>query len=273
MVKKHHPTCILDNQKVEVIRNSNNHIIAIIIDNASYRFNLDDNGNVLGYSLDYLEPLLYVNLEGTYDVNMDQMSSTLIQKQLIPSNQPYNQSPWNIFGTESIGVSSSNTVDWVLVSFRAGLTASTEVTTAAAIVLSNGKLEFSTTAFMANLTDDSYYVVIEHRNHMAVMSPTPVQVKYDRMSHDFRSENSYLAGGSGQKQMTNGKWTMFAGNGEQIADVSGYDINGLDHASWLPQNGLFNVYGLGDYNLDADVNGADRLLWNGNNGIFSKVPK
>jgi len=148
MIKKHHPTCILDNQKVEVIRNSNNHIIAIIIDNASYRFNVDANGNVLGYSLDYLEPMLYVNLEGTYDVNTDQMSSTLFQKQLIPSNQPYNQSPWNYFGTESIGVSSSNTVDWVLVSFRAGLTASTEVTTAAAIVLSNGKLEFSTTAFM-----------------------------------------------------------------------------------------------------------------------------
>jgi len=65
----------------------------------------------------------------------------------------------------------------------------------------------------------------------------------------------------GQKQLADGTWTMYAGDGNQT-DFPSYDITGN-----------FDIYSIPDYNLDGDVNGADKSLWDANNGVSSRVPK
>jgi len=108
---------------------------------------------------------------------------------------------------------------------------------------------------------------------MAIMSSQPISVSNNRLTYDFRTADSYIAGsGIGQKQLVSGTWGMVAGD-MNPADAGGYDINGSDKAVWQIDNGLFNVYLPSDLNHDGDVNGADNVLWSYNNGAFSTVPK
>ena len=54
--------------------------------------------------------------EGAYSGGI--MSTYLNVGGLIPLSQPYNTSPWNYSGTESVSSIPSNVVDWVLVELR-----------------------------------------------------------------------------------------------------------------------------------------------------------
>ncbi len=217
-------------------------------------------------------------LEGAYNAATNLMAASLLQKNLLPDLQPYGTAPWSYNGTEGQGWASAdypaNSIDWVKVSFRNGTPASTEVKATAAVLTEDGCLFFPDTDIIETTDQTPYYIVVEHRNHIGAMSATPVQVTGNMLTYDFRNENSYFnSTGSGQKELVPGVWGLFSGDGDQLADPVGYDINGSDYVTWLPQNGIFNSYELGDYNLDGEVTAADKILWNINNGIFSNLDK
>lgn len=223
-----------------------------------------------------IQPEICLWMEGAYDNGS--LQTVLLQKGLLPSGHPYNTAPWNYPGTEgqnwTIADYPSNSVDWVKVGFRTGISSSSTVATAAAVIQSDGCLVFPDPNVLTTADGSAFYIVIEHRNHLAVMSPSSVVVSGTDLIYDFRNSNSYTTGaGFGQKEISPGVWAMYAGDGEQVLDGAGYDINGSDQATWLPQNGLFNVYRIGDYNLDGEVTGADKIYWNGNNGIYSGVER
>ena len=47
----------------------------------------------------------------------------------------------------------------------------------------------------------------EHRNHLIVMSPTPVPIVNGRLTHDFTQSDSYISLiGHGQKEMSDGSF-------------------------------------------------------------------
>ncbi len=215
-------------------------------------------------------------LEGAYNQSKSSMTARLLQMNLLPSLQPYSSPPWNYPGTEGQGWSTAdyptNTVDWVKVSFRTGVTKSTEVAATAAVLLEDGSMFFPNTRVLNPSMGNSFYVVVEHRNHIGAMSSSPVSIVNNKLSYDFRNENSYVLG-FGQKELTLGVWGLFGGDGDQLNQPVGFDINGQDNTLWNPNNGFFNIYLEWDYNLDGDINGADKILWNGNNGIFSTLER
>jgi len=225
----------------------------------------------------YLDPNICLWLEGAYDESSGKMSTNLAQKDLLPSGHPYQQPPWNYPGAEGAGWTISDypagSVDWVLVSLRTAPSPSTEVAITAAILREGGCLVFPKQKAFPTSLGNSFYIVVEHRNHLAVMSPTAVTVNGGALTYDFRTANSYINGsGYGQKAQSNlSAWMLFSGDGDQISDLSGYDINGVDKAAWMPKNGLYNIYDAVDFNLDGEVSGADRVLWSYNNGIFSTL--
>lgn len=221
----------------------------------------------------FIAPNICLWMEGAYDLNANQMTSFLTQRSLLPMTQPYNTAPWNYSGSEALTTVPSPTVDWVKASFRTDPSKSSEVLAAAAILQEDGCLIFPEEDFFPENLGTSFYVVVEHRNHIGIMSPGSVNVSQGTITYDFRSGDSYANGGQGQKQLVSGVWAMFAGDGDQLQDLNGYDINGIDNASWLPQNGGFNVYAAGDYNLDGEVSGLDRILWAGNNGVYSSLDR
>jgi len=208
--------------------------------------------------------------------------------QFTPAGQPYNQAPWLHFGTEGdtflqgdapvTGRNAnypSTVVDWVLVSLRADVSASSTVGSAAALLHNDGSVEFIEGFGICGVDPaEDYFVVIEHRNHLIAMSHLQLPILNGTISYDFRAHNSYRRIlGSGQKEITPGVYAMFAGNGDQSsAPFDSRDINPNDLTKFLIDNGLTSSYFLRDHNLSGDVNVGDKALFLINNGIFSDVP-
>ena len=241
-----------------------------------------------------------VFLEGPYDVDQGRMTTTLSNLGYLPgqtpstffgiateAGQPYDRSPWFHFGAEGdnfiqedevVGLNAnypSTTVDWVLVSLRADASAESTVGTVTGLLQENGEIEFIEGFNICNLdpTED-YYVVIEHRNHLIVMSHIEVPIVNGTITYDFRNRNSFRRIlGSGQKEISPGVYCMIAGNGDQdTRAIDSRDINPNDLAQWLIDNGLSSGYFLRDFNLSGDVNVSDKGLFLINNGLFSDVP-
>jgi hypothetical protein len=201
-----------------------------------------------------------------------------------PAGQPYNVAPWNYSGTEGATYNSygnpnpgtanypSTVVDWVLVSLRETYDGA-PVCMKAALLHNDGHVEFVNGGFDCCDLDmsNAYYLVIEHRNHLLVMSQTAVQVVNGTLTCDFRHTQSY---GNGQKQILPGTYAMFAGNGDQTQEsFSPTDINFDDATYWGSQNGTTGRYRNGDYNLNGDCNYNDRTTFEFNNGMFTSVPR
>ncbi len=229
-------------------------------------------------------------LEGAYDNNTGQMTTNLHSRGLLPgqtpvsplatptpAGQPYQIAPWNYTGTEGAGWTDADYIgdetDWVLISFRTGIEKSTEVAQTAALIMKDGVVELIDRCALSSSITGPLYIVLEHRNHIGIMTPQPVNIVGGILMYDFRTSDSYRDQTSfGQKQLPNGEWAMFAGDADQT-DFPSFDITGTDKTEWFDSNGVFDYYLSPDFNLDGDVNGQDKSLWFENNGISSRVPK
>jgi hypothetical protein len=225
-----------------------------------------------------------VILEGPYNASTGLMGTTLNQRGLLPGQtpvgsfaiatpggQPYNVAPFNYAGTETMTAYPATVVDWVLVSLRTDITKASEVFKVAGLLHNDGRITFVNPCFQ--LPNGSYYVLVEHRNHMGVMTPTPVPVSAGKITYDFTAQQSYQLTNPpsfGQKPVLN-KFVMYAGDGQKTSVIDNYDINFKDSILWKSLSGSFDVYLLSDFNLDADSNFMDSSLWKSNSGRFSGI--
>jgi uncharacterized repeat protein (TIGR01451 family) len=240
-------------------------------------------------------------LEGPYDYDTERMSTDLNQLGYLPGQtpmtffgtpmnvgQPYNKAPWFYNGNEGdsfvqegvvVGTNGkypATATDWVLVSLRTDVTPESAVCTRAALLLRDGTIRFVEDFECCNIDPTlDYYLVIEHRNHLLVMSHIKVPVINGQISYDFRYHNSYRSiMGVGQKEVAPGVYAMFAGNGDQQTSASDdIDINANDLQQWIIDDGLNSSYFLRDFDLSGDVNVQDKGLLLENNGLFSDVPR
>jgi len=195
---------------------------------------------------------------------------------------PYGIFPWNYKGFEGYdlctkygqwGVAYEPTdVDWVLVSLRSKIEKDAEVFAFAGILTSDGiiRLDDPKTQ-ICDIGDGPFYVLVEHQNHLPVMSPEPVKIVDGALFYDFTLQNSWSVANSGQKQLPNGKWAAFAGNcTQQSIEVNPQydrnDIFGEDKILWQSSAGKFRLFHPADMNLDGDINGEDKALWFNNFG-------
>ena len=207
--------------------------------------------------------------------------------------QPYNVAPWNYFGNEGITFDSHNNTaegtanypstvtDWVLVSLRDTPEGTGgPVCRKAALLHNDGHIEFIGSGFDCCELDfnKKYYLVIEHRNHLIVMSHEALTISSGTLIYDFRNKQSYINDPYntgiflGQKQILPGVYAMFAGNGDQIATgKADTDITVDDRSLWQSENGIIGRYKNGDYNLNGDTNVNDRIVWEKNVGGFTSV--
>ncbi|MBE0639510.1 MAG: DNRLRE domain-containing protein [Bacteroidales bacterium] len=212
-----------------------------------------------------------------------------------PPGQPYNIPPWSYNGNEGEYYDSggdplngdanypATVVDWVLVSLRdnpAGTGG--PVCQAAALLHKDGTIEFvggGPACCDVNM-NTSYWVVVEHRNHLIVMSHESVAIVDGKIIYDFRIQQSYLNDPFGfgfyarQKEILSGKYAMYGGNGGQVVNAqSDTDITFDDRSFWEEANGIFGRYSNSDYNMNGDNNFNDRVMWEFNNGKFTSVPR
>ena len=98
-------------------------------------------------------------LEGPF--NGTEMNTTLNSNGYLPLSQPFNTTPWNYDGTESVAtIPNGNIVDWVYVEIRSALwpdsaTSETTFGRQAAFLLNSGKIV--STDGVSNLAFDTTY--------------------------------------------------------------------------------------------------------------------
>lgn len=199
-----------------------------------------------------------------------------------PPGNPYRGIPWNYDGSVAeenytgpyVNNDGLAVVDWVLVSLRSTPSKVDEFSIANGLLYEDGTIEFIKPCVLTSSDPSDVWIVVEHRNHMGVMSDSAVAVIDGMVEYDFRQTDSYkLPTSFGQSQLVPGVFAMYVGDGDQTADFPSYDINGLDNIIWTLQNGFFDQYLAGDYDMNGDVNGADIIIWSLNNGLSSAVPK
>lgn len=226
---------------------------------------------------------LYLLLEGPYQKGIGQMTTSLNQKGLLPgqtpinalgvatpARQPYYGAPWNYSGTETMSPYAANATDWILVSLRTSPNdPATTVFKAAAVLQKNGlSVVTGCPDKLKNYTN--YYVAVEHRNHVGIVSGTPALFIYDHFFYDFTIHQSYIPPGIssiGQKRFDN-RYMMYAGD---LQKTKLGEVNANDVIIWQQQNGQFARYLPSDANLDGEVNALDQMLWMVNNGLFTGI--
>jgi len=240
---------------------------------------------------DTIDLELRVILEGAYDPVDQRMNSALQEIGYLPgqapetlfgvatgSGQPYTTNPWAYNGVEGLNDGAieefypETTIDWILVSLRSGIEKSTELLRTAALLLDDGEVVIINPDPI-EVDDSECYVVIEHRNHLIVMSPQPVPVVNGRLAYNFTQSDSYVTLlGHGQKEMSDGTFAMFIGNIDHH-ELGINDININDLFDFIEANGQHSSYYEADVDFNGDVNVVDQQRILANIGVFTEVPQ
>ncbi len=212
---------------------------------------------------------LFVNviLEGAYlGWGSQIMSDHLFNNHIIllPEHQPYSNPPYNYPGTETLNNNGTNAVDWVLIELRLDpADPASTIDRRAGILRPDGKvvdpiINKLGLSFCNIDPDESYYVVVRHRNHLDIVSASPIKAN---QTIDFtRDLNSvYVGSMSGLvqlKDMGTGEFAMFAGdyNQDLYIQTSDYDV-------WKNNPAENNTYSIVDGNLDGVIQTTDYDLW------------
>ncbi len=228
-----------------------------------------------------------VLLEGPLNPTTGLMRTTLNQRGLLPgqtpigefgvptpAGQPYNRAPWNYTVTASPTTYATDVVDWVLVSLRSSTAspATSQVYRTAGLLKRNGTIDFGQGCPVLDPAK-SYYVVVEHRNHLGAMSPTALPVVNGLITFDFTTTDTYRTGDplSNGQRLVNGRYALYAADVNKTTRADNFDINYNDNATYRLDSNRFDTYLSTDFNLDADVNFTDKGIWRRNSGNYSSV--
>ena len=192
-------------------------------------------------------------LQGPYDTGLGLMSDNLRVAGLIPTTSPYTdalttiQTVFNLGGTLGTGLIQDDIVDWVWVELRDAVDYTIIVAGKSALLQRDGDIVDSDG--ISNLSMDaisgSYYVVINHRNHLGIMSATPLPLTTTPTFIDFTANSATIFGGSNAIVNIDGSLTMIGGDYDSNKQVQNTDITGI-----IPLLG-----GSGYSNADIDMNG------------------
>ncbi len=163
----------------------------------------------------------------------------------------------------------ANVVDWVLVELRTGTAAGTVAAKRAAFIKNDGSIvdvDGTSKVNFSNVNSGNYYIVIKHRNHLAVMSANPVALSSSSSLYDFTTGENKAYGTTPMADLGNGTFGMYAGDGDHNGT-----INVLDYGT--VGNSIFET---GYKDGDLDMNNVVNVLDYGktSNAVFqaSQVP-
>jgi uncharacterized protein (TIGR02145 family) len=193
----------------------------------------------------------------------------------LPTSQPYNTTPWEYAGTESVtSLPSSNIVDWVLVDILKPHNDGNQIRfevmgRKAGFLFKDGFIKDIDGT--SNLTIETkmmsgFHIRIHHRNHLSVISAIPLVESGGVFTYDFTpSADQALGGTFSLKQLSPVIWGMIAADANASGQIDNRDKNDV----WFPQNGLTGYYD-GDFNMDTQVDNDDKVVkWKPNAGKCS----
>lgn len=204
------------------------------------------------------------------------MNDDLRQLGLIPLQEPYTGLGFTHVGggggesTTATVLSSTGAnaiVDWVFLELRDKNNPATVVATRAALIQRDGDIvdvDGTSTPEFDPISLDDYYLAIRHRNHLGVMSATPINFQGGaNFMFDFTQMSNTTYGTNAMRNL-GGINVQWAGNGDQngstVYQGNGSDILPVTIAVFTnPANGAFqssfplDAYDVADYNMDGQV--------------------
>lgn len=209
-----------------------------------------------------------VFLEGAYDVSSGEMTTHLTSE--LPLEQPYDRPPWEYLGAEIVDGSSnilSTVTDWVLIELRDATDNMVIVDQAAGLLLSNGTVvgmdEQPGISFPNALAGTPYYVVVRHRNHLAVISANQVVLPG---AYDFTTAATQVLGMEQQVEVNPNVFALVAGDFDSDGVLTVTDFN-----LYQTQTALINVYVDGDADLNGNVTVTDFNLYQPNSSKIGVI--
>ncbi|MEJ2745664.1 MAG: hypothetical protein P8123_08295, partial [bacterium] len=203
-------------------------------------------------------------LEGAYTGGIPLMYTALQTLGYLPATSPYADG-------RVVSAIPPDVVDWVYVELREDYKGM-PVAERSAFVSSDGRLVDDDGNAVVNipyLPDGDYYVIVRHRNHLAVMSRDPISLSLDSSTlYDFTDNQRKAYGNKAMKDLGDGNYALVAGDvAKEFGIVDASDQKAIDRSSG--ETG----YLLADVNLQGVVDAADRAMCYNNCGEVSKVPK
>ncbi len=205
-----------------------------------------------------------VLIEGAY-LSDGQMSTALSSE--LPLSSPYPQDPQTVTSLPA------NTVDWILLQLCA-TDSSTILGSQSGFLRNDGQvldINGNTYFTFPGFPDDYYFIILKHRNHLAVMSADSVNLNgLSAVTYDFTTGGDKYIGTMGGKKLESGFWAMWAGDMDDNRK-----IDHLDYAVWKALAGpAASGYLYGDLNFDGMVNTLDHTLFYNNReeGPVSIIP-
>ncbi len=211
------------------------------------------------------------NLRGPWN-GVSAMNTTINTAGIIPLTQPYNTTPFNYTGIESVGAIPANVVDWVLVEHRkpaSGLPADALVATItgreAGFLLSNGtivELDGITPISVPITKQGTSFIVIRHRNHLGVISNPLASNAAGTFSNDYTNlANSYKPAGASSDPVVllagaGGKYGLWGGDANKNGAINATDVSAIKNAI----AGSLTGYQFSDVNLTNTINATDVSL-------------
>ncbi len=200
-------------------------------------------------------------LEGPYQTGNNSMNTNINSS--IPLQAPYSENP------RAVDNIPPNVVDWVVVELRRSPNGDA-VVSKSVFLHKDGRIvadDGVTGEIELVAPEGNYYIVIKHRNHLAVMSAATVALnRASSIMYDFTTSASQFYGTGGAAELENGVWGMWSGD----ADGSGVVDAGDRNSTWNDRNK--SGYENSDVDLSGVVDAGDRnKAWNNRNNS-SKVP-
>lgn len=211
------------------------------------------------------------NLRGPWN-GSTAMNTSLLNAAIIPLSQPYNVTPFNYIGTESVASIPANVVDWVLIEHRkptSGLPADALVSTVtgreAGFLLSNGtvvELDGITPISIPITKQGTAFIVIRHRNHLGVLSNAIASNATGTFTNDFTAlANSYKPVGAPSDPVVllagaGGKYGLWAGDATKNGAIQAGDITAIKAAIAILASG----YQFTDVSMNGAIQAGDITL-------------
>ena len=180
---------------------------------------------------------------------------------IFPKRNPIILAHGIIPGNESVSSIPKNIVDWVLVELNLHLSASSVIARQAAFLRNDGSitaLDGISPLRFSNVSIGAYYIVVKHRNHLAIMSSQPVQLNNSTVQYDFTTSESKAYGQNSLVDLGNGIYGMFGGDADGDGIIDQEDV--VDVSQKLFSSGYLDE----DSDMNSPVNVLDYKLPNVN---------
>ncbi|WP_181256198.1 BspA family leucine-rich repeat surface protein [Aurantibacter aestuarii] len=234
-----------------------------------------------------IAPVVY--LQGA-TINPNAGEETLMRDDLrvgnyLPTTSPYadalicEATVFNTGGTSGTGAIADNIVDWVWVELRDATDNTNVITGRSALLQRDGDVVDldGVSSLELRTYSDNYYVVVNHRNHLGVMTQNTVALSSTATFVDFTNASTLTYGTNAQNDLGSGVFGLWAGdlNGDNVVRFAGpgNDTNILKTTVVnYPSNttgSIFFPYNAYD-NFDLDMNSQVRFGGPGNDSNILK---